>query len=167
MSNIITKNTLKISAIIFATCLTLWVLWTSIVSSVETFKGLVSTSSISTTQMQVDNMRKEIRSADKYIQKLKTKAIDTATIPELLNSLETKVPGVAVEVSAINENSITNILSVSLTFECELAECISIVEQEIESSFLIGVENIAMTELEDGNWSTAMQINVPLLPKNI
>ena len=167
MSSIATKSILKILGIFSIASLSMWMMWTMVTSSVSSFKASVSTGVVSGTQAQVNNMRKEIRSADKYIQKFKTKAIDIAMIPDLLNKFETKVPSATVHVSGIAQDNTTNILKVSLTFECNLTECMSIAKQEAKSDLLVGVEDIIMTQLEGGSWSTTMNIKIPLLPKNI
>jgi hypothetical protein len=167
MSNITTKNIIKASLLVLITSAVSWLLWGVIASSINTFRESVALNggTATATQQKLDNMRKEIRTADKYIQKIKSLTVNEGMIPSILNDIESD----GVVVSDVSESDSGAIIKVYLESKCILQDCVDIIKDVVDKSYMIGVENINLLEVadDDQEWSLNMRIAIPVLPEHL
>ncbi len=165
----ITKNIIKLSIIVVITSLFTWIIWTAIASSVSSFANSINStnSPMSLSEKKLNNMLRELRSSDKFIQKLKMITIDKEAVPDLLNSIERQAIGdTAIIIREVSNNNDENIIRISLILKCSLINCIDTATNIIKLKKLIGLENLNFLEKDNGDWTTSMVITMPILPIN-
>ncbi len=165
--NTTTKNIIKVSIIILLTSLFTWIIWIAISSSVSNFANSINiaNSPVSLSEKKLNNMLRELRSSDKYVQKLKKVTISKELVPELLNSIEEQAVGdTAVIIREVSNSDDDGIIRISLILKCSLINCMDTATNIIKLKKLIGLENLNFLEKDNGDWTTSMVITMPILP---
>jgi len=166
MSNVDMKHILILITLAVVVLVPVTFFWHWAELTAKSFKEVqVSASNVHNgSEQKLNNMRKEVKALNPYVDKLSGVSMYVSDIPVVLNNIEA-LGSDSVEVTIENINRDNNTLaSIAIAFTCELERCVKIVSDIANFRRVVGVDTINMRLNSDSTWDTTMGIQIPIRP---